>query len=99
MAVSTDLNPGSSPLASLPLAAALAVHRFGLTPTEAFAGITINAAAALGVGERRGQIAQGFDADLAIWDAESPIELVYWMAAPLCHATVVGGTVNEGNRT
>lgn len=95
MAVSTDLNPGSSPLASLPLAALLAVHRFGLTPSEAFAGITTHAAAAVGVDERRGRIAPGFDADLAVWDATSPAELVYWLAAPLCHATVVGGTVHE----
>lgn len=95
MAVSTDLNPGSSPLASLPLAAALAVHRFGLTPEEALAGMTTHAAAALGASDRRGRIAVGYDADLAVWDVESGIDLVYWLAAPLCHATVVGGTVHE----
>ena len=95
MAVSTDLNPGSSPLASLPLAAALAVHRFGLTPEEALAGVTTHAAAALGASDRRGRIGVGYDADLAVWDVESAIELVYWLAAPLCHATVVGGTVHE----
>ncbi len=95
MAVSTDLNPGSSPLASLPLAGALSIHRFGLTPEEALSGITVNAAAALGFDRSRGRVASGYDADLAIWDVESPIELVYWLAAPLCHATVVGGVIHE----
>ncbi len=98
MAVATDLNPGSSPLASLPMAAALAVHRFGLTPEEALAGITSHGAAALGVSDRRGGIATGFDGDLAVWDVVSPSELVYWLSAPICHATVVGGRVFEWGR-
>lgn len=99
MAVSTDLNPGSSPLASLPMAAALAVHRFGLTPEEALAGITTNAAAAIGVAGSRGAIRTGFAGDLAVWDVSSPIELVYWLGAPICHATVAGGNVVEWSRS
>jgi imidazolonepropionase len=99
MAISTDINPGSSPMASLPLAAALAVHRFGLTPVEALTGVTEAGAAALGVADRRGRIALGFDADLAVWDIEDPTELVYWLGAPLCHTTVVGGVVSTWSRT
>ena len=90
MAITTDLNPGSSPMASLPLAASLAIHRFGLTPTEAFAGITVNAAAAAGLPDR-GRIEVGLRADLAVWDVSSPTELVYWLGAPMCHGIVVGG--------
>ncbi len=90
MAITTDLNPGSSPLASLPLAASLAIHRFGLTPAEAYAGITVNAAAATGLPDR-GKIGLGLRADLAVWDISSPTELVYWLGAPMCHGIVIGG--------
>lgn len=92
VAVTTDLNPGSSPLASLPMAASLSIHRFGLSAGEAFAGITSVAASALGLHDR-GLIAVGKRADLAIWDLQDPLELVYWMGAPTCHAVVVGGDV------
>ncbi len=90
IAVSTDLNPGTSPLASLPLACSLAVNRFGLTPAEAVAGVTRNAAAALGLGGVVGVVAAGMRADLAVWDVDSPSELAYWIGAPLCHATIRG---------
>lgn len=90
MAVTTDLNPGSSPLASLPLAGSLAIHRFGLTASEAYAGMTSVAAQALGLDDR-GQVQVGLRADLAIWDFGEPLELLYWMGAPTCHAVVTGG--------
>lgn len=93
LAVTTDLNPGSSPLASLTTAAALAVHRFGLTPTEAVLGITARAADALDLADGRGRITVGGVADLAIWDASDPMELVYWLNAPICAGVVVGGDV------
>jgi imidazolonepropionase len=92
MAVTTDLNPGSSPLASLTAAGALAVHRFGLTAEEALAGVTVNGARALGVDDGRGRLKVGAPADLAVWDAGEPIELVYWLHAPVCVGVLVAGS-------
>jgi imidazolonepropionase len=91
MAVATDCNPGSSPLVS-PLAAMhLACSLFGLTPEEALAGMTRNAARALGLGEEIGTIDAGKEADLAVWDISQPAALGYWLGNPLCHASYVAG--------
>lgn len=76
IAVATDCNPGSSPLYSILLAANMACTLFGLTPEEALAGITRDAAKALAMNDM-GIIAAGLSADLAIWDVEHPAELVY----------------------
>lgn len=76
IAVATDWNPGSSPLGSLLLAMNMACTLFRLTPAEALAGTTRNAARALGL-EDRGTIAPGLRADLAIWDVSEPSELSY----------------------
>lgn len=78
MAVSTDLNPGTSPLRSLPLAMSLACTHFRLTPEEALRGATEHAAAALGLTDR-GRIAPGLRADLALWPLRHPAELAYWL--------------------
>lgn len=91
MAVTTDLNPGSSPLASLPAAAALAVHSFGLTPAEAVSAITMEAAKALRLADGRGSLTVGGPADLAIWDASDPIELAYWLSGPPCLGIAIDG--------
>ena len=76
MAVSTDCNPGSSPLASLLLAMNMACTIFRLTPEEALAGATREAAQALGIDDA-GRIAPGLRADLAVWDVAHPAELAY----------------------
>ena len=76
MAVSTDCNPGSSPLASLLLAMNMACTIFRLTPEEALAGATREAARALGIDDA-GRIASGLRADLAVWDVAHPAELAY----------------------
>jgi len=81
MAIATDCNPGSSPTTSLPLMLSMAVTLFDLTPDEALAGVTRNAAKALGLGEKVGQIAPGFAADLVAWDIKSPAELCYGFGA------------------
>lgn len=81
MAIATDCNPGTAPLLSLRLAMNQACTLFGLTPAEAFAGVTVQAARALGWQDRKGQVAAGFDADLAIWNLRSPAELSYWIGA------------------
>lgn len=77
MAIATDHNPGTSPLNSLLLAANMAATLFGLTVEECIRGITINAAKALRRQDSIGSIETGKYADLAVWEAESPAELVY----------------------
>jgi imidazolonepropionase len=79
MAVATDCNPGTSPLVSLPLAMHLACTCFGLTVDEAIAGATAHAARALGLAGEAGTIAAGARADLVVWDADRPAQLVYWV--------------------
>ncbi|MCB5944687.1 imidazolonepropionase [Acidocella sp. KAb 2-4] len=78
MAVSTDLNPGTSPLFSLLLAMNMAATQFRLTITECLLGVTRHAAAALGRADV-GVLRQGAKCHLAIWDIEHPAELVYRM--------------------
>ena len=75
IAVASDFNPGSSPLLSLRLAMNMACTLFGLTPAEALAGVTRNAARALGVGGEQGTIEPGKLADLVLWNASHPAEL------------------------
>jgi imidazolonepropionase len=76
MAVATDCNPGSSPMTSLLLAMNMAATLFRMTPEECLAGVTRHAARALGLRDA-GVIAPGRRADLAIWNVETPAELVY----------------------
>ena len=76
IAISTDCNPGSSPCTSLLLMLNMACTLFRLTPEEALAGVTRNAAAALGL-QDRGVLAAGNRADFVLWDVERPAELSY----------------------
>jgi imidazolonepropionase len=76
MALATDCNPGSSPLTSLLLTMNMACTLFRMTPEEALAGVTYNAARALGF-QDRGVIAPGMRADLAVWNVKTPAELSY----------------------
>jgi imidazolonepropionase len=82
IAVATDCNPGTSPLLSPTLAMNMACTLFGLTPEEAIAGMTINAARALGLAHSIGSIAAGKQADLCAWRIESLAELSYWIGLP-----------------
>lgn len=90
MALATDCNPGSSPLSSLLLTLNMGCTLFRLTPEEALAGVTCNAARALGLSDR-GRIASGLRADLAIWDVTRPAELAYRIGFNPLHARVSGG--------
>lgn len=76
MALATDCNPGSSPLASLLLAMNMGCTLFRLTPEEALSGVTQHGARALGLHDC-GQIVAGLRADLCVWDVEHPAELAY----------------------
>lgn len=77
MAIATDLNPGTSPLASIRLMLNMACTLFGLTPAEALAGVTRNAARALGRSDSIGTLEIGKWADLALWTIDHPAELAY----------------------
>jgi imidazolonepropionase len=81
IAISTDCNPGTSPLVSMPLAMNLACTLFELTPEEALIGATRNAAQALGLGDRVGMLRPGHVADFVVWDIEHPREIAYGIGA------------------
>jgi imidazolonepropionase len=87
IALASDCNPGSSPLASLLLTMNMACTLFRMTPEEALAGVTRNAAKALGLDDA-GSIATGTRADLAIWNVEHPAELTYRIGFNSLHARV-----------
>jgi len=90
MAVATDGNPGSSPMFSVLLAMNMASTLFGLTPAEALAGVTTNAAKALGIVDI-GILSAGMRADLAIWNVGHPAELAYRIGFNSLHKRVFGG--------
>jgi len=91
MAVATDCNPGTSPLLSPTLAMNMACTLFGLSPEEALAGMTVNAAHALGLEHDIGTLAPGKAADLAVWRLESLVELGYWIGLPGPEKRIFGG--------
>lgn len=90
IAIATDCNPGTSPLTSILLCLNLAATCFRLTVEECLAGVTANAARALGRGDI-GTLEEGKRCDLAIWDIERPAELVYRMGFNPLHKRIVGG--------
>jgi imidazolonepropionase len=91
MAVATDCNPGTSPLTSILLAMNMAATLFRMTVAECLLGVTRNAATALGRGGETGTLGAGKRADLAIWDIDSPAELVYYIGRNPLHARIFGG--------
>ncbi len=91
IAVASDFNPGSSPLPSLLLMLNMSCILFRMTPEEALAGVTRNAARALGLGADRGTLEAGKKADLAVWNIERPAELAYWGGYNPLHAAFRGG--------
>jgi imidazolonepropionase len=90
MALATDCNPGSSPLASLLLTMNMGCTLFRMTPEEALRGVTQHAARALGLKDV-GQVAAGLRADLAVWDVEHPAELSYRIGFNPLHKRIFGG--------
>jgi imidazolonepropionase len=91
IAISTDCNPGTSPLTSPLLVMNMAATLFRLTVDECIAGVTREAARALGRLDRVGTLEAGKDCDLAIWNIEQPAELVYRMGFNPLHARVKAG--------
>ena len=93
IAISTDCNPGTSPLTSLLLAMNMGCTLFYLTPEEVLAGATVHAAQALGLAQK-GKIEVGYDADLALWDISRPADLAYQMGLNPIAGIMVQGQWN-----
>ncbi|AYM78437.1 imidazolonepropionase [Janthinobacterium agaricidamnosum] len=91
MAVSTDCNPGTSPMTSLLLAMNMACTLWRLTPQEALAGVTCHAARALGLQQETGSLAVGKRADFALWRIARPADLAYALGLNPCAGVVYGG--------
>ncbi|HEU5400056.1 MAG TPA: imidazolonepropionase [Terriglobales bacterium] len=95
VALATDYNPGTSPTASMPMILSIACTQMKISPAEALAAATINGAYALGLGERKGSIEPGKDADLALFQLDDYREIAYWFGANHCVATMIGGVWND----
>jgi len=93
MAIATDANPGSSPICSLQLMLNMACTLFRMTPYEALAGVTLNAAKALGVDHKVGQLAVGMQADFVLWDISHPAELAYQYGVNPCQQVIKKGVI------
>ena len=91
LAVATDCNPGTSPLLNPQLAMNMACTLFGLSPEEALAGMTINAAAALDLDAEIGTVEPGKAADMCAWAISEPAELGYWIGMPGPVRRIVAG--------
>ena len=91
MALATDCNPGTSPLTSLLLTMNMGATLFSMTVEECLAGVTREAARALGLLAETGTLEPGKRADLAIWDVESPAELVCRIGFNPLHARIWRG--------
>jgi imidazolonepropionase len=92
MALATDCNPGTSPLTSLLLVMNMAATLFRMTVEECLAGVTREAARALGLAGEAGTLETGKRCDLAVWDIERPAELVYRIGFNPLHVRIWGGT-------
>jgi imidazolonepropionase len=86
LALATDFNPGTSPTVSLPLVLTLGVSQLRMSAAESILASTVNAAAALGLADRVGQVAEGYSADLALMGIGDYRELPYWLGARVCRA-------------
>ncbi len=92
MAIASDMNPGSSPMASVLLAMNMGCTLFGMTADEVFAGVTAHAALALGLKDR-GHLAVGQVADLAVWNAAHPNELSYRIGFNPLYQRIIAGRI------
>lgn len=91
LAIATDHNPGTSPLEGMPSAIALAAVLCGLTPQEAIVAGTVNAAHALGRGERCGALVEGRRADIVVLETDDERDLAYRLGVPLVREVYAAG--------
>jgi imidazolonepropionase len=94
VALATDFNPGSAFCESLPLVCSLACTQLRLTPAEALAACTVNAAHVLRLADRKGRIALGCDADVTLLAADDWRYLAYHLGHPVVAGTIVGGSAS-----
>jgi imidazolonepropionase len=90
--LATDFNPGSSPVPSMPFLLSLACVQMGLSPAEALAAATINAAHSLGWGDKIGSLEPGKQADFLIHEFSDYRELAYFIAAPIRPRVFIAGS-------
>jgi imidazolonepropionase len=93
VAIATDFNPGSCPSLNLQLCVNLAYLKYRMTPQEVLTAVTLNAACAIGLGEKLGSVEAGKQADLTIWDADGMELLCYRMGSNLAKTVVKKGKV------
>ena len=98
IALATDLNPGSAFCESLPLVCSLACTKLRLSPGEALAACTVNAAHVLGRADRKGRLGPGFDADLVLVGADDWRHVAYHLGGPVVDTVVRGGKVVATSR-
>ncbi len=97
MAVSTDLNPGSSPVHSMTLILNMACMLFDMTCEEVLLGATINGAKALDIELSKGSIEKGKDADLVVWDIDTPADLCYLAGLTPIKMVMIEGKIIHDN--
>jgi imidazolonepropionase len=95
VALATDYNPGSSPTSNMQFVLSLACTQMKMSAPEAIAAATINGAHALRLGDRKGSVEPGKDADLAVYAVRDYREIAYWFGSNLCGMTIIGGGIRE----
>ena len=93
VALATDFNPGSAFCESLPLVCSLAATQMQVSPDEALAACTVNAAHVLGRADRKGRLAPGYDADVVLVAADDRRHLAYHLAGPIVETVIAGGEI------
>lgn len=96
VAIASDFNPGSCPSLNLQLSANLAYLRYRMTPEETLTALTLNAACAIGLGERIGSIEPGKQADLTLWNTDGMEMLCYRMGSNQVKAVIKRGKIVAG---
>ncbi|GGG40899.1 imidazolonepropionase [Hymenobacter glacieicola] len=95
VAISTDFNPGSCPSKNLWLALSVACLKMGLTPHEALAAVTRNAAWAIGQQQECGSLEPGKRADILVLDVPTPEEIPYWLGENPVRQVIIGGVLQQ----
>src|SRR5262249_34678984 len=93
VALATDFNPGTSPIANMQFVLSLACTHMKMTPAEAIAAATMNGAHALRLADRKGTIESGKDADVAIFDVEDHREIAYWFGSNRRWKAILNGEI------